>query len=113
MKVCRASSFQKRSSDVPEPLLPLTQKDTYTHTVQKTKATVLDEKGWGGQNVRSGVGRVGFVTGAEEDAVPLHPNTVQLYSNHILTGLFKCSCLLRGQSVYGGWVGRENGQGLL
>lgn len=109
MKVCRASSFQKRSSDVPEPLLPLTQeKHTHTHIVHKT--TRLERGGGRSEGKKGGgrrVGSGGVVTGAEEDAVPLHPNTLQLYSDHRLTALFKCSCLLRGFWTVSVWGCRE------
>lgn len=64
MKVWRASSFQKRSSDVPEPLLPLTQ--THIHRSEDKCQPVT----WGGIKGLEGVGVV--VAGAEVDAVPLH-----------------------------------------
>lgn len=73
MKVWRASSFQKRSSDAPEPLLPTTQTHTHVHTqVRRARSPGWREEG---QSVGGKGG--GVVAGAEEDAVPLHLNTVK------------------------------------
>lgn len=54
MKVWRASSFQKRSSDVPEPLLPSTP-NTQTRTGQGSKVTLLDRESKGGKEGGGGV----------------------------------------------------------
>lgn len=98
MKVWRASSFQKRSSDVPEPLLPSSQ----THISQKVKDALLQQAAL---KLTSGRGFV--VAGAEEDAVPVHPKI-------LLSPYTDCSIQMStspsagsdvfGQSVYG-WKG--------
>ena len=93
MKVWRASSFQNRSSDVPEPLLPPRHthththkhKHTHTHTGQMIKVTPLEREGVR----RWGRGWRYVVAGAEEDAVPLPLSTVQVHSDHTLTGPLK------------------------
>lgn len=104
MKVWRASSFQKRSSDVPEPLLPLTQ--THIHRSEDKCQPVT----WGGGGIKGleGVGVV--VAGAEVDAVPLHFFFfTQFCSGHILTGPPTCllSCLFRSFWTVSLWVKKE------
>lgn len=85
MKVWRASSFQKRSSDVPEPLLP----STHTHTHRSEDKGHPDEEREGGRGVFGGRGCV--VAGVEEeDAVPPHLDTVRFYSDHTLTAMSQC-----------------------
>lgn len=62
------------------------QRPKHTHTHAQTQVRGASSPSWRGKGQRVGGSGGGSVASAEEDAVPLHLNTVKFYSDHILTG---------------------------